>query len=344
MLVTTSIIAKSMIRRTGLRAISMARPALSATNTPLTQPNYRMNTGNSSTALALGDDLAQNHVITPDQLTVARLLASGLHLGHAQELWHPLNLPYIFGTRAGVHIINLEVTLTQLRRACRVIRQVAADDGIILFIGTRPGIQHLPVSAARRCGGYYVAQRWIAGTITNAYKLLRRSQIQSGSGQMNQIVLETPESASLVDEDVASFTAGVSPEAAGMGIKTKRRTRNRDEYSAMMEENQQRIRQKQAPIYRPDLMVVLNPMENRIALAEAQRANIPTIGLVDTDCDPRLVTYAIPGNDDNIRAVELISGVLSVAARSGVMARERLIREKESIAEEEDIQMLSRIL
>ncbi|RKP24704.1 ribosomal protein S2, flavodoxin-like domain-containing protein [Syncephalis pseudoplumigaleata] len=220
------------------------------------------------------DDLHARPAVGPDQLTVARLLASGLHLGHAQELWHPLNLPYIFGTRAGIHVINLEVTLTHLRRACRVMREVALDDGIILFVGTRPGLQHLPVMAARRCGGYYVAQRWVAGTITNAYKLLRRSQQQSG----------------------------------------------------------QQRRRKQTPIHRPDLMVVLNPMENRIALAEAQRANIPTIGLVDTDCDPRLVTYPIPGNDDSMRAVELVAGVLSVAARSGVMARERLISASEKAA------------
>ncbi|KAI8057155.1 ribosomal protein S2, flavodoxin-like domain-containing protein [Syncephalis plumigaleata] len=284
----------------------------------------------------LNESMGRN-AVAPDQLTVARLLASGLHLGHAQELWHPLNLPYIFGTRAGIHVINLEVTLTHLRRACRVLRQVALDDGLILFIGTRPGLQHLPVMAARRCGGYYVAQRWVAGTITNAHKLLHRSQVQSGSGQMNQVALETDVDAmsSNIDDynDASSYTAGVSSDAAG--IAPSRRDRTSGESQG---QEQARFRRKKSPIYRPDLMVVLNPLENRIALAEAQRANIPTIGLIDTDCDPRLVTYPIPGNDDSTRAVELISGVLSVAARSGVMTRERLISEKESRVLEESTQ------
>jgi ribosomal protein S2 len=193
------------------------------------------------------------------------------------------------------------------------------------------------VTAARRCGGYYVAQRWIAGTITNAHKLLRRSQLQSGVG--SQIELMPQPTWDEIDDP--TLVAGMSTAAAGLGSSNgaprRRGRRHRaDEADAMLNEDNSasKLRLRQAPIYRPDLMVVLNPLENRIALAEAHRAHIPTIGLVDTDCDPRLVTYAIPGNDDNVRAVELISGVLSMAARGGVIARERRFKEKEVIAEE----------
>ncbi|RKP10365.1 ribosomal protein S2, flavodoxin-like domain-containing protein, partial [Thamnocephalis sphaerospora] len=213
---------------------------------------------------------------SPSRLTIARMLASGMHIGHSDALWHPLNLPFIFGTRAGVHIINLEHSLTYLRRACRVVRDVAHQGGIILFVGTRPGQQHLPVEAARRSGSYYVSQRWVAGTITNAHKLLRRSQQQGGGSAMNK---------------PAELEARV-------------------------------LRPRQDPIYRPDLMVVLNPLENRIALNEAQKMHIPTVGLIDTDCDPRCVTYPIPGNDDSLRSVELVANVLSMAARDGAQARQ----------------------
>lgn len=203
---------------------------------------------------------------TPYNLDIGRLLAAGLHLGHSTSLWEPATLPYIFGTRQGISIINLEHTLVHLRRACNVAREVAYRGGSILFVGTRPGFQDLTVEAARRCEGYHVSGKWIPGTLTNAQQVLGRH-------------------------------APPDPENPGRAPK----------------------------IFKPDLMVLLNPLENRIAIAEAQLNLIPTIAITDTDYDPRQVTYPIPANDDAIRGVELIAKVISMAAQDGLHQRKQIL-------------------
>src|SRR4051812_445961 len=111
---------------------------------------------------------------TPHELTIAKLLAAGLHLGHSTSLWNPATLPFIFGTRAGISIINLDHTLVYLRQACKVVREIALRDGIIVFVGTRPGMEKATVNAAKRCGGYQVSTKWCPGTITNAFQILGR--------------------------------------------------------------------------------------------------------------------------------------------------------------------------
>ncbi|CAO3597755.1 unnamed protein product [Absidia cylindrospora] len=208
--------------------------------------------------------------VTPHNLSIAKLLAAGLHLGHSTSLWEPATLPFIFGTREGISIINLEHTLVHLRRACNVAREVALRGGSILFVGTRPGFQTLTIEAARTCDGYHVSGKWIPGTLTNAHQVLGRH-------------------------------ASPDPEDPGRPPKT----------------------------YQPDLMILLNPLENKIAIAEAQLGKIPIIAITDTDYDPRLVTYPIPANDDSIRGVELIAKVIATAAKDGVFRRKQLLDQKE---------------
>ncbi|KAI8138579.1 ribosomal protein S2, flavodoxin-like domain-containing protein [Fennellomyces sp. T-0311] len=207
--------------------------------------------------------------ITPYNLSIGRLLAAGLHLGHSTSLWEPATLPFIFGTREGISIINLEHTLVYLRRACNVAREVAYRGGNILFVGTRPGFQDLTVDAARRCEGYHVSGKWIPGTLTNAQQVLGRHA--------------TPD-----------------PNDPGRVPQT----------------------------FKPDLIVLLNPLENRIAIQEAQLNMIPVIAITDTDYDPRRVTYPIPANDDSIRGVELVAKVISTAAKDGLLQRKQLLDKK----------------
>ena len=202
---------------------------------------------------------ALNENPKPRDLTFAQLLAAGLHLGHSTSLWNVASMPFVFGVREGISIINLEHTMTHLRRACTVTKAVARQGGIILFIGTRDGMEHVTIDAAKSCSAYYVASKWCPGTITNAQEI------------------------------VGPHTPRLPGAQAGDLAKP----------------------------FRPDLVIVLNPLENMIAIKEANRFHIPTIAITDTDVDPRIVSYPIPGNDDSVRGVELVAKVLAEAAKEG---------------------------
>ncbi|KAF9584804.1 37S ribosomal protein, mitochondrial [Lunasporangiospora selenospora] len=175
------------------------------------------------------------------------------------SLWNVASMPFIYGVREGISIINLEHTLTYLRRACTVAKTVAGRGGIILFIGTRENMQHVTIDAAKSCNAYYVSSKWCPGTITNAQEIIG------------------PHTPRLPDA-----RPGDLPKPS-----------------------------------RPDLVIVLNPIENQIAIKEATQFNIPTIAITDTDVDPRVVSYPIPGNDDSVRGVELVAKVLAEAIKEG---------------------------
>ncbi|KAF9162661.1 37S ribosomal protein, mitochondrial [Actinomortierella ambigua] len=196
---------------------------------------------------------------TSNTLTISQLLAAGLHLGHSTSLWNVASMPFVYGVREGISIINLEHTLTHLRRACTVTKAVARQGGIILFIGTRAGMEYVTIDAAQSCGAYHVSTKWTPGTITNAQEI------------------------------VGPHTPRL-PEARPGDLPKP---------------------------FRPDLMIVLNPLENQIAIREATKFHIPTIAITDTDIDPRVVSYPIPANDDAVRGVELVAKVLAEAAKEG---------------------------
>jgi len=189
--------------------------------------------------------------------TLSALLAAGAHFGHASSRMNPNFVPYAYGTRAGITIIDLDSTLPMLRRAANVVRAVGRAGGQTVFVGTRPDLQPIVQRAAERMGsqGYYVGERWLPGTLTNRRQFFG-------------------------DEVVDS---------------TK---------------------------MTPDLAIILNPLQNLNAIRECAQQNIPTIGVVDSNADPRIVLYPIPANDENTRTAELIAGVLSVAGREGVALRE----------------------
>jgi small subunit ribosomal protein S2 len=181
-------------------------------------------------------------------------------------------LPYAYGERAGITIIDLEHTLPLLRRAANLARAVAARDGTIVFVGTRPELRNVVRKAAERIGeqGYHVGDRWIPGTLTN------------------KLVLH--------------------------GMETIRSTR-----------------------VVPDLVVVLNPLSNMNAIRECAIEHVPTIGIIDSNVDPRIVMYPIPANDESTRTAELVAGVLSIAGREGAAIyaeQQRKTEQKERVARE----------
>lgn len=197
------------------------------------------------------------------------LVASQAHMGHSTALWNPITQPYIYGSRNGIHIFNLDLTLAHLRRAAEVIHGVAQNDGNILFVGTRPGQKRTVVEASKRAGGYHVFDRWIPGTITNGKQVVGHGLVKS-----------------LITKHKQNKNPPSNPSTAPNSVV-------------------------------PDLVVVLNPLENRNLLKECAKGRVPTIGIIDSDADPRWVTYCIPANDDSLRCTSLIAGMLSRAAAAG---------------------------
>ncbi|KKA24746.1 40S ribosomal protein S2 [Rasamsonia emersonii CBS 393.64] len=226
----------------------------------------------------------------PSDVTLELLLASQSHLGHSTSRWNPQNSRYIFGVREGIHIISLDVTAAYLRRAAKVVEEVARRGGLILFVGTRKGQKRCVVRAAELAKGYHVFERWIPGSLTNGQQIL-------GHCEMKVV--------NALDEELPEFKPNLVDR----------------------------------PVLKPDLVVCFNPIENEVLLHECGLNNVPTIGIIDTDADPTRVTYPIPANDDSLRCVQLIAGVLGRAGEEGQRRRleeaSRGILSYEPITEEE---------
>lgn len=197
----------------------------------------------------------------PEDVTLELLMASQTHMGHHTSLWNPANQRYIYGARAGIHIISLEETAAALRRAARVVEEVAYLGGLMLFVGNRKGQMEVTARSAEMAGACHLFSRWVPGTITNRDQILGRGGLH--------VVDEK-------DRPLPGFD----------GHLTERR-----------------------PLM-PELVVVLNPLENYTMLQECAQENIPTIGLIDTDADPTQVTYVIPGNDDRYASTHLSTALL----------------------------------
>jgi len=185
----------------------------------------------------------------PKDVTLELLMASQTHMGHHRSQWNPANARYVYGVRAGIHIISLEQTAAHLRRAARVVEEVAYRGGLLLFVGTRKGQMETVVRAAALAGACHVFTKWNPGAITNHDVLLANSALR------------------IVDEH----------DQALPGFDEHLRDRR--------------------PL-RPDLVIVLNPLENFALLHECGLVDIPTIAVLDTDADPTRITYPIPANDD----------------------------------------------
>jgi small subunit ribosomal protein S2 len=240
-----------------------------------------------------GDSIVRN------ALTLRSLMAANLHLGHSPKVWNRNMLTYLYGKRGGLHIINLEHTLIHLRRAINVTREVALRGGNIIFVGTKPSLHKLTVDAAKRGNAFFVTE-WIGGTITNKERVLRRS--------------------SRFDPDKVAQAVAL-PSGTGRSKKSGFGMTESEEDAAATAEVLQKTHSSQPKVYVPDLLIVLDMPNNITAIREANQLNIPTIAICDSDCDPRLVQYPIPANDDSVTGVELIAGVLSKASQEGFERR-----------------------
>lgn len=264
---------------------------------------------------------------SPREVTISHLLAATTQVGHSTAKLTRAYQPWVYGTRHGIAQIDVEkATLPALRRASKVVKETILQDGVVLILGTQKETQRAVVAAARRMGqnGFHVTrERWLPGVLTNAPKMLGRAIMESM--QDYQDFLEANSSA-----------AGEAAGGKDRGRRSKNRNNDDNDASAIADEMEASkavpmpsLAKLASQLLQPDLLIVLNPKSNLHAIKEASLLNIPTIALVDTDVDPRIVTYPIPGNDESTRVQELIVGVLSMAGQEGRTERQKRKEEQE---------------
>ncbi|NJL27699.1 MAG: 30S ribosomal protein S2 [Thermoanaerobaculia bacterium] len=236
------------------------------------------------------------------QLRMKDLLEAGVHFGHQTRRWNPKMRRFIFGKRNGIYIIDLQKTLRAFRDAADFVYQLGVEGRRILFVGTKRQAQEAIADEARRCGQYFMTHRWLGGTLTN-FVTIRASV-----------------------ERLQEIEARLADDAAGL---TKKERLRLERERSKMDRNLEGIRELQQL---PDALFVVDPKKETIAVAEANKLRIPVIAIVDTNCDPELIDYVIPGNDDAIRTIRLFASKIADSYLSGTrqLQRERLIASKDS--------------
>ena len=217
-------------------------------------------------------------------ISMKQLLEAGVHFGHQTRRWNPKMKKFIFVERNGIYIIDLQKTVKKLEEAYDFMRQVGAEGGKVLFVGTKKQAQEAIKEEAERSGNYYINQRWLGGTLTNF------GTIQKRIARLKEI--------ERMEED---GTFEVLPKKEVVQLKKQHERLVRFLGG---------IRDMQAI---PDVMFIVDPRKERIAVAEAHKLNIPIVAMVDTNCDPDEIDYVIPSNDDAIRAVKLITSKMADA-------------------------------
>lgn len=224
----------------------------------------------------------------PDTTTIKQLLEAGAHFGHQTGRWHPKMKSYIFTKRNGIHIIDLEQTAAKLDEACAFVRQVVAEGGTILFVGTKKQAQEAIVEEAKRCGMYYVDLRWLGGMLTNFATIQAR---------IDHLVL-------LEDQKARGEFAA----------RAKKEVLKIDEEIAKLNKQMGGIKEMTSL---PSALFIVDPIKEKNAVAEARRMGVTVVAIVDTNCDPDEIDYPIPANDDAIRAVKLICSKIADAVLEG---------------------------
>jgi len=224
----------------------------------------------------------------PEVVTVKQLLEAGAHFGHQTSRWNPRMKSYIFTKRNGIHIIDLEKTARMMTRACDFIRSTVAEGGTILFVGTKKQAQNTIEEETKRCGMYYVNQHWIGGMLTNFATIqaridyLVRLEDQKSKGEFDRL---PKKEAQKLEEEIIRLNRTMG------GFKEMTRV--------------------------PSALFIIDPTKEAIALAEAKRIGIPVVAVVDTNANPDIIDYPVPGNDDAIRAIKLVCGKIADAVIEG---------------------------
>jgi len=231
-------------------------------------------------------------------VTMKQLLEAGVHFGHQTRRWNPKMKPYIFGARNGIYIIDLQKTVRLFKRAYSFVQETVASGGSILFVGTKKQAQDAIYEEAGRAGQFYVNQRWLGGMLTNF------STIKQSIDRMNNIgsVLEKPDETNYTKKELGNLKRQFDKLNKDLaGIRDMRKL--------------------------PAALFIVDPKKENIAVKEANKLQIPIVGIVDTNCDPDEIGYIIPGNDDAIRAIRLFAARVADACIEGKSMYEASLKE-----------------
>lgn len=237
----------------------------------------------------------------PD-FSMRQLLEAGVHFGHQTHRWNPKMAPFLFGVRNNIHVIDLTQTVPLLYRALESVRDVVAGGGRVLFVGTKRQAAKPLSDAAKRCAQYYINERWLGGTLTNWQTLRARiKRLHELEGQE------------------ASGFIGRLPKREGLRVMDEKRRLTK--YLGG-------VKDLKAV---PSALFIVDVTKEHIAVSEAAKIGIPIAALVDTDCDPELLTYPIPGNDDAIRSIRVVTGRIADAVLAGLERRKQQVMEHEKM-------------
>ncbi len=226
-------------------------------------------------------------------VTMRKLLESGVHYGHQTRRWDPRQKANIYAAKNGIHIINLENTIASLNEAYAAMKEIAERGGRVLFVGTKKQAQATVMEEALRSGSFYVNQRWLGGTLTNYRTIQRRIR-------------------RLVEIEQMEETGTINNYPKKEVILIRKEAERLDNFLGGIKEMKKL----------PDAVFVVDPQEDHIAVLEARKLKIPVFGIADTNCDPALLDYPIPGNDDAINSIKVIVGTVNdaiVEAKGGVL-------------------------
>ncbi len=241
------------------------------------------------------------------RLTMKQLLEAGVHFGHQTRRWNPKMKPFIFGERNGIHIIDLQQTVKLFDVAYDFIVETVANGGKVLFVGTKRQAQDTIKEEAERCGMYYVNHRWLGGTLTN-FRTIRQSV----------------DKLKKLEEWFEDGTIERFPKKERLKLERLKQK---------LERNLGGIKEMEEL---PQAIYIVDPKKEHIAVLEARKLEIPIVAIVDTNCDPDLIDYIIPGNDDAIRAIKLLTSKIADACLEGLsLWEEKLQAETDKAIEEE---------
>ncbi|MBP5251770.1 MAG: 30S ribosomal protein S2 [Treponema sp.] len=239
-------------------------------------------------------------------VTMKSLLESGVHFGHQVKRWDPRMKKYIFASRNGIHIIDLQKTITAIKDSYEVIRKVAASGKSVLFVGTKKQAQQAIAKEAERCGMFYVNNRWLGGTLTN-FSTIKKSLLRLKKIEKMEVD--------------GTFNNLTKKEVANLLKEKDKLTKN---YGGMKEMKEL-----------PGAIFIIDTHKEQIAVAEAHRMGIPIVAIVDTNCNPEGIDYPIPGNDDAIRAISLFTSIIANAVIEA--DNEQGLKIIETLGDEEEV-------